>query len=287
MATPRLPNRKAIVTGSSSGLGRAIALAYGAEGAWVMCVDLQPGARAEFHEEYPVATHELITERGGKAGFRRVDVGKEGEVRELVEEVGRVWGRLDIIVNNAGIAPEVPLLALHPGGLRAHETPMSVFDRTIEVNLRATFLGCKYALAQFLRQEPLPANSRGDETRGWIVNTASLAGVVALPGAPAYTTSKHAVVGLTRQLGVDYARERVHCNALCPTFTDTPLIACLLRDSENPVAVETTKALKALHPWGQFAQVEDVARAAVFLVSEDSQYITATNLLVDGGYSGL
>ncbi|CAG8958767.1 hypothetical protein HYFRA_00011611 [Hymenoscyphus fraxineus] len=252
-----------------------------------MCVDLQAGVRPEFNEEYPIATHELIVKRGGKAEFRRVDVTKEGEVREVVEEVARVWGRLDVIVNNAGIAPEVPLLALHPGGLRAHETPMSVFDTTIEVNLRATFLGCKYALAQFLRQEPLPANSRGDETRGWIVNTASLAGVVALPGAPAYTTSKHAVVGLTRQLGVDYARERVHCNALCPTFTDTPLIASLLRDSENPVAVETTKALKALHPWGEFAQVEDVARAAVFLVSEDSQYITATNLLVDGGYSGL
>lgn len=94
---------------------------------------------------------------------------------------------------------------------------MAVFDQTMNINVRAAFLGCKHALAQFLAQDPLPANSRGDETRGWIVNTASLAGVVALGGAASYTTSKHAVVGMTRAIGLDYARDKVHVNALCPS----------------------------------------------------------------------
>lgn len=94
---------------------------------------------------------------------------------------------------------------------------MELFDQTMNINVRAAFLGCKYALAQFLAQDPLPANSRGDETRGWIVNTASLVGVVAIGGTSSYTTSKHAVVGMTRQMGLDYAKDKVHVNALCPT----------------------------------------------------------------------
>lgn len=136
------------------------------------------------------------------------------------------------IVNNAGIAPEVNLIAAKPGGIRAHETPMELFDQTMNNNVRAAFLGCKYALAQFLAQDPLPKNSRGDETRGWIVNTASLAGVVALGSAPSYTTSKHAVVGMTRQIGLDYAKDKVHVNALCPTCKHLP-VSCFLLDLKS------------------------------------------------------
>ena len=123
------------------------------------------------------------------------------------------------IVNNAGICPEIFALAAQPGGRRAHETPMDVFDTTMKINTRGLFLGCKYALAQFLAQEPLPRNSRGDATRGWIVNVASLAGLVGFAGAPSYTMSKHAVVGLTKEIGIDYAKDRIHCNALCPSCT--------------------------------------------------------------------
>lgn len=121
------------------------------------------------------------------------------------------------MVNNAGVAPEIDGIAAQPGGLRAHETPIEIFDSTMRINTRGVFLGCKFALAQFLAQDPLPRNSRGDATRGWIVNVASLAGLVVLGGAPSYTTSKHAVVGLTKQIGVDYAKDRIHCNALCPS----------------------------------------------------------------------
>lgn len=210
------------------------------------------------------------------------------------------------MVNNAGVAPEVDTLTTRPGGLRLHEMQSGTFDRTMSTNLRGVFLGCKYALAQFMAQDQLLVNSRGDATRGWIVNTASLAGLVAFAGTPAYTTSKHAVVGLTKQIAVDYAKDRIHCNALCPSckylshfwslirrklesdhrlVIDTALIAALTRNEANPVAVETTQALVAAHPWGTIGQVEDVARAAVFLVSEDSQWVTGVPLVIDGGYS--
>ena len=121
------------------------------------------------------------------------------------------------MVNNAGVCPEILDIAAQPGGVRAHETPIEIFDTTMRVNTRGVFLGCKYALAQFLAQDPLPPNSRGDATRGWIVNVASLGGLVSFAGAPSYTTSKHAVVGLTKVIGVDYAKDRIHCNALCPS----------------------------------------------------------------------
>lgn len=121
------------------------------------------------------------------------------------------------MVNNAGIALDVDGLAARPGGLRVHETPTETFDLTISINTRGVFLGCKHAIAQFLKQKPLPANSRGDSTRGWIVNMASTGGLVALGGAPSYITSKHAVVGLTKQIAIDYAKDRIHCNALCPS----------------------------------------------------------------------
>ena len=121
------------------------------------------------------------------------------------------------MVNNAGIANDVAGLVAKSGGTRIHETETGTFDLTMSINVRSVFLGCKYAIAQFLKQEPLPVNSRGDRTKGWIVNVASTAGIVALAGAPSYITSKHAVVGMTKQIAIDYAKDRIHCNALCPS----------------------------------------------------------------------
>ena len=121
------------------------------------------------------------------------------------------------MVNNAGIAPDILGIAAQPGGLRAHETPTDTWDSTMKVNTRGVFLGCKYALQQFLVQTPLPPNNRGDSTRGWIINVASLAGLVGFAGASSYTMSKHAVVGLTKTIGLDYAKDRIHCNAICPS----------------------------------------------------------------------
>ncbi|CZR51289.1 related to dehydrogenases with different specificities (related to short-chain alcohol dehydrogenases) [Phialocephala subalpina] len=277
----RLLGRIAIVTGASSGIGRAIALTYAQEGASVMCADISLNASEDEHGK---STHEVIIAGNGKAAFVKTDVTDESQVKALIAESVKVFGRLDIMVNNAGVCSEIFGIASQVGGLRVHETTMETFDKTMNVNARGVFLGCKYALAQFLAQEPLPRNSRGDATRGWIVNVASLAGIVGFQGAPSYTMSKHAVVGLTKEIGISYAKDRVHCNALCPAFIDTPLIAPITKDRENPIAVGTTQAVTAAHPWGTLGQTEDVARAAVFLVSEDSQWITAQPLVIDGGY---
>ena len=121
------------------------------------------------------------------------------------------------MVNNAGIAIDVDEIAAKPGGSRIHETATATFDLTMNINVRGVFLGCKYATAQFLKQDPLLINSRGDSTRGWIINMASAGGLVALRGASSYITSKHAVVGMTKQIAIDYAKDRIHCNALCPS----------------------------------------------------------------------
>ena len=130
------------------------------------------------------------------------------------------------MVNNAGIAKDVEGLVAKLGGTRIHETETATFDLTMSINVRSVFLGCKYAIAQFLKQQPLPVNSRGDRTRGWIVNTASTAGIVALAGGPSYITSKHAVVGMTKQVAIDYAKDRIHCNALCPSCKSNSWAAC-------------------------------------------------------------
>lgn len=108
-------------------------------------------------------------------------------------------------------------LADQPGGRRVHEVDTSLFDITMAINTRGVFLGCKHALTQFLAQEPLPPTPRGDSIRGWIVNIASTGGLIALGGAPSYTTSKHAVVGLTKSIAIDYAKDKIHCNSVCPS----------------------------------------------------------------------
>jgi len=185
------------------------------------------------------------------------------------------------MVNNAGIAPETVGLAAVPGGIRVHETAITDFDNSIAINTRGVFLGCKYACAQFLKQEPHPTNSRGDRSRGWIINVSSTLGTVGFNGAPCYVTSKHGTVGLTKNVALDYARDRIHCNALCPSFIDTALLAPITNDKSSPLV----PGLLATHPWGTLGTVEDMARAAVFLASDSAQWITGQALCVDGGYT--
>jgi NAD(P)-dependent dehydrogenase (short-subunit alcohol dehydrogenase family) len=183
-AAGRLSGKTAIVTGSSSGLGRAIATAYAHEGAQVCCVDLYPtlrnatnpstGKADDIHNRITTGTptHELlIHEYGGKHIFVRADLTKAAEVHGAVAACVEQLGRLDIMANNAGISVE----STHARPLRIHETSEDDFDKTMAINTKAMFLGCKYAIAQMLKQEPLPG-CNGD--RGWIINTASIQGFV-------------------------------------------------------------------------------------------------------------
>ncbi|TKA79754.1 hypothetical protein B0A49_00568 [Cryomyces minteri] len=284
----RLQNRTAIVTGASSGLGRAISVLYAREGANVVCADLSPNVGGTHtkdelsgNEGGDTPTHELIEQQVGKgrATFVKVDVCDESSIEAMVAAAVEKYGRLDIIVNNAGITgvtKENEEAFVNGAGFRLHETSTESFDLTIRINTRGLFLGCKHAIKQMLKQEPLEANSRGDRTRGWIVNTASMLGLVAFPGAPAYVTSKHGAVGLTKQIAIDYAKDRIHCNALCPGFVDTPMISKI-------IAGPMGHPLTAAHPWQTLGKPEDVARVALFLVSEDAQWVTGVPMVIDGG----
>ncbi|KAI9808851.1 MAG: putative secondary metabolism biosynthetic enzyme [Pycnora praestabilis] len=261
----RLQDRVAVVTGSSNGIGRAMALAFAREGAKVVCADLQPAARPETKLE---ATHEEAARNGGKSVFIATDTGEGESVRAAVEKAVSEYGRLDIMVNNAGIAPENQKVR------RVHETTEEVYDKTMRVNAKGVFLGCKYAIGQFLKQDPVSSFGAG-----WIVNTGSICSVIGLEQYPAYSTAKGGVLQLTRQIAVDYGKDKIHCNVICPGFIKTELVKGLVADS-----VWSTKIIGDT-PWGELAEPQEIAKAAVFLSSDDAGFITGQPLVVDGGYA--
>ncbi|KAL8948968.1 MAG: hypothetical protein Q9222_004890 [Ikaeria aurantiellina] len=279
----RLEGKVAIVTGSSSGLGRAIAVAYASESvSLVICADLHPIAKgAEFGAESAgTPTHELIQQRYGptRAIFVQTNFTVGTEMEHLVQEAVRMRGRLDIMVNNAGIG------GTERQGL-VHETPEETWDLTMQVgatlvcnvahrppirnvNSRSVFFGCKYACGQFLRQDP---HSSGH--RVWIVNTASIMGLVGQPDGAAYCASKGAVVQLTRNVAVGYAKFKIH-------YLRTPMTQGQFEDPKMRSTVS------AMTPWGdEWGDPQDVARVAVFLASDDAAYVTGVPLPVDGGYT--
>ncbi|OJD31681.1 short-chain dehydrogenase [Diplodia corticola] len=285
----RLAGKTAIITGASSGLGRAIALAYAQEGARVACVDLFPTLRDERDpvtgkarllterltaSSAAVPTHELLRQKhpASDAIFVQADLTVAADVERAVARVVEAFGRLDIMVNNAGISVE----SSHPRVLRCHETPEADYDKTMAINTKGVFLGCKYALAQMLSQEPLEGQN---DDKGWVINTASIQGLLAYHGTPAYCASKGAVVQLTKQIALDYAKDRVHCNCICPGFLRTAMTA---NHQSSPAA---QAKVDAAHPFGGMGEPEDAARAAVFLASDDVRWITGQPIVVDGGYS--
>ncbi|KAG9228986.1 hypothetical protein BJ875DRAFT_214108 [Amylocarpus encephaloides] len=265
----RLEGKVAIVTGSSSGLGRAIALEYVKEGALLVCADLQRNARPEVHEEAVINTHDLIQQQGGKAIFVQTDVGVATEVEGLIQAAVSEYGRLDILVNNAGISLE----AGRPPA-RIHETSEEIWDITMKVNTKSVFLGCKYAITQMLSQGP---HSSGD--RGWIINMSSIYGLVGGNFNSAYAASKGAVSNLTRQIAVDYGDSNIHCNAICPGYTKTAIFA---RTTDT---LHSLNKLNAQHPLKGAGEVGDIVGAAVFLACQDANWVTGVCLPVDGGFT--
>lgn len=270
-----------MVTGSSSGLGASISLAFALEGAKVFCVDLYPGFRNpinpatgkadDVHNRVPgQGTHEKIRQRGGEATFHRADVTKSRDMELAVRECVRVYGRLDIMCCNAGISVE----STHIRPLKIHETSEEDYDRTMNVNAKGVFLGCKYALKQMVEQP-----QRYNSARGWIINTASVQGLVPFYGTPSYCASKGAVVMLTKQIALDYAPIKIHCNALCPGFLRTTMTQNL--QSEEAAL----KEIESKHPFGgKLVEPDEVAKAALFLASDECGIMTGVPLPVDAGY---
>jgi len=261
----KLQDKVAVVTGSSSGNGRAIALALAAEGATVVCSDIRREAREGGYEgDIRTPTDDVIRANGGKAEYVEVDAADYAAVEGLVASAVSSFGKLDVMVNNAGIFTSLHTIV---------DETEDEYDRTMAVNGKSVWLGCKFAIRQMLTQEPV------DGSRGRIVNIASIGGLVGLALEPAYCASKGAVVNLTRQLAVDFAPERINVNAICPGFLATAMVRPFLDDPE------LNKVLHDKSPWPELGTAEDVGKAAAFLATTDARWATGTLLTVDGGFT--
>jgi NAD(P)-dependent dehydrogenase (short-subunit alcohol dehydrogenase family) len=256
--SPRLAEKTIVVTGGSSGLGRAMSLAFAAEGAVVIVADVRRDPR-----EGGDPTDQVITASGGQAGFVQADAGNATDIAAAVAAAVDRGGRLDVMVNNAVLAGR------HSKGLL--ETEEEDWDAMMNVGLRGVFLCCKLAVRQMLTQD------RDGEVRGRIINISSQHGMVGTPGHITYCAAKGGVVNLTRQIAVDFAKEGIMVNAIAPGKILTSPI-------DEPDTDEILAYSRERTPFPRLGQPEDVASAAVFLAGDASPYISGTNLLVDGGW---
>ena len=248
MAT--LAGKVAIVTGAAQGIGLGIARALAQVGAAVVVADVNDAAGRA-----------AVAALDGQGDYLHADVTQEGDVRGLVDAAVARFGRLDIVVNNAGIVAVQTV----------EESSVADWDRVMAVNVRAIFLTTKYALPHL--------RAAGG---GAILNVASVSSFVGQQGTPAYCASKGAVLMLTKALALDYGRERIRVNCLCPGITDTPMLRYHARHEADPDAHLRQRLARV--PTGEMLYPAEMGRAAVFLCSDDAAGITGTSLVVDGGY---
>jgi len=244
-----LKGKVAIVTGGASGIGRATAMLFAREGAKVVIADYNPAGGQE--------TLGMIKEEGGDATFIETDVSKPEDVERMVEETVTIYGRLDILFNNAGVAETA----------KVTEASLDHWERVLAINLRGVLLGCKYGIPKMI-----------ESGGGSIINTASIAAEVGFNETAAYVASKHGIEGLTKTIALDYAAEGIRANTVCPGVIRTPMVMEALDEAARKYVV-------SLHPLGRMGEPEEVAEAVLFLASERSSFITGTCLFVDGGYT--
>ncbi len=254
-STKRLEGKRAIVTGSAMGLGEAIARRFAAEGAAVLCVDIQRQPN-----EAVVAS---INDADGTAFSVIADVAAAAEVERIGAEAQRLLGEVDILVNNAGIIPSRETVL---------NTPEEDWENTIRVNVKSVFLMSRMAIPLMI--------ARGG---GAIINLSSITGLVGLPVRPAYSASKGAVAALSRQMAVDFGKHQIRVNAIAPSFVITSLNRALF--DKMKAAGEPWRDMLDQHPLGRLGKPDDIASAALWLASNESSWVTGICLPVDGGYT--
>ena len=246
-----LDGKIALITGCSSGIGRATALKFASEGAIVTCADVdQAGGEA---------TVAMIREANGKAEFVLTDVTDPNQVQALINRIVSTHGRLDCAFNNAGVEGDV---------IETHEASERNFDKIMAVNVKGVWLCLKYEIKQMLKQGS-----------GAIVNTASVAGLAGFPSLSLYVASKHAVVGLTKSAAIECAPSGVRINAVCPGPVDTPMMERIANNEGRP----GRKEFEAFVPMHRYANPKEIAQTVAWLCSEQASYVTGVSMPVDGG----